>query len=269
MRCEPELGRLLQLGGRQQSLDGDEGRRKQSVWTIERKLAEDSARPITFYGRAGTCWQLYVKGLTIMVNSVFNSNRLEEQRVKIEARCIENGWSLEHVYIDAGVSGSTPLGRRPEGARLLAMVQPGDVVIAARMDRCFRSALDALQTIQGFKRRRIALWLLDLGDVSRNGVSELIVTVLAAVAEFERRLCSERIKDAKANLRRQGKHQGGGRPFGWQFGKANGTGRARELIPDPEEQAAIAAIVAMRADGRSLCTFATRCARAGTGSATS
>jgi hypothetical protein len=27
--------------------------------------------------------------------------------VKIEARCVENGWQLEHVYIDAGVSGSS------------------------------------------------------------------------------------------------------------------------------------------------------------------
>jgi len=127
------------------------------------------------------------------------------------------------------------------------------VVIAAKMDRMFRSALDALQTIADFKRRKIGLWLLDLGnDCSGNGISELIMTVLAAVAQFERGLISERIKDAKRNLRRAGKHQGGGRPFGWRFGEANGHGRARELIPDPEEQAAIADIVMMRNEGRSL-----------------
>ena len=178
---------------------------------------------------------------------------LDEQQRKIEARCIENGWSLEHVYVDAGISGSTPLARRPEGARLLRAVQAGDVVIAAKMDRMFRSALDALQTIADFKRRKIGLWLLDLGnDCSGNGISELIMTVLAAVAQFERGLISERIKDAKRNLRRQGRHQGGVRPFGWRFGTANGTGRARELIPDPEEQAALADIIAMRAQGRSL-----------------
>jgi hypothetical protein len=54
-------------------------------------------------------------------------------------------------------------------------------------------------------------------------------------------------------LRRQGRHQGGGRPFGWRFGAANDHGgKARELIPDPEGQAAIAEIIAMRADGKSL-----------------
>jgi DNA invertase Pin-like site-specific DNA recombinase len=178
---------------------------------------------------------------------------LDEQQRKIEARCAENGWHLEHVYVDAGISGSTPLARRPEGARLLRAVQAGDVVIAAKMDRMFRSALDALQTIADFKRRKIGLWLLDLGnDCSGNGISELIMTVLAAVAQFERGLISERIKDAKRNLRRSGRHQGGGRPFGWQFGEANGHGRARELIPDPDEQMALAEIIAMRWEGKSL-----------------
>jgi len=177
---------------------------------------------------------------------------LDEQRLKIESRCRENQWDLRHTFIDAGVSGSTPLGKRAEGAKLLALLQPGDVVVAARMDRCFRSALDALQTIQSFKRRRISLWLLDLGDVSGNGVSELIVTVLAAVAQFERTLIAERIRDAKRNLRRAGKHQGGSRPFGWQFGAVNGHGRARLLIEDEREQKAIDDIRAMRAAGHSL-----------------
>jgi putative DNA-invertase from lambdoid prophage Rac len=76
---------------------------------------------------------------------------------------------------DAGDSGGTPLGKRPEGARLLATVQPGDIVVVAEMDRMFRSALDALQTIESFKRRKVSLWLLDLGnDCSGNGISELI-----------------------------------------------------------------------------------------------
>ena len=99
----------------------------------------------------------------------------------------------------------------------------------------------------------ISLWLLDLGgDVSGNGISELIMTVLAAVSQFERSLVSERVKDAKRNLRRGNKHQGGKRPFGWQFGAANGHGRARELVPDEAEQTAIADIVAMREVGRTL-----------------
>jgi DNA invertase Pin-like site-specific DNA recombinase len=178
---------------------------------------------------------------------------LDEQQRKIEGRCLENGWSLERIYVDAGISGSTPLGRRPEGAKLLAAVRPGDVVVAAKLDRMFRSAFDALRTIEDFRRRKIGLWLLDLGnDCTGNGIAQLITTILGAVAEFERSLISERIRDAKRNLRRGNKHQGGDRPFGWQLGDANGHGRARELVPDAVEQAAIADIIAMRAQGKSL-----------------
>ena len=72
--CNPEVDRLIE----QLSMEVNQDRRKQLAWTIERKLAEDVARPIIFYSRGGTCWQPYVKGLTLMVNSVFNSWRLED-----------------------------------------------------------------------------------------------------------------------------------------------------------------------------------------------
>ena len=49
---------------------------------------------------------------------------LDEQQRKIEGRCIENGWTLQRLF-NAGISGSTPLGWRPEGARLLAAVKAG------------------------------------------------------------------------------------------------------------------------------------------------
>jgi DNA invertase Pin-like site-specific DNA recombinase len=180
---------------------------------------------------------------------------LEEQQRKIEARSLENGWRLERVYIDAGISGSTPLGKRPEGAKLLAAVRPGDVVVAAKMDRCFRSAFDALETIASFERRKISLWLLDLGnDCSGNGISELIVTVLAAVAQFERSLISERIKDAKRQLRATGRHQGGDAPFGWRVVK-EGPDEGK-LVPDPEEQRALEDMARMKAEGASLRTIA-------------
>jgi hypothetical protein len=62
----------------QQSREAEVGRRKQLLWTIERMLAEDDVRPIIFYNPGGTCQQPYVKGLTIMVNSIFNGWRMED-----------------------------------------------------------------------------------------------------------------------------------------------------------------------------------------------
>ena len=53
-------------------------RRKQLLWAIERMLAEDNARPIIFYQPGGTCLRPHVKGTHLMVNSIFNSWRMED-----------------------------------------------------------------------------------------------------------------------------------------------------------------------------------------------
>src|SRR5215831_15289162 len=72
--CNGEVDRMIE----QQSTEADQGRRRQLVWAIERKLAEDVARPIIAHGRMATCWQPYVKGPTMMVDSLVNSNRRED-----------------------------------------------------------------------------------------------------------------------------------------------------------------------------------------------
>jgi peptide/nickel transport system substrate-binding protein len=72
--CNPQVDKLID----QQSSETDQEKRKQLVWEIERKLAEDGARPIFFYDRRATCWQPRVKGLTIMVNSISNGARMED-----------------------------------------------------------------------------------------------------------------------------------------------------------------------------------------------
>jgi peptide/nickel transport system substrate-binding protein len=72
--CNPELEKQFE----RQSIEADEGKRKQLVWEIEKKLAEDGARPIIFYNRFAYCWQPHVKGWTMMVNSIINNFRMED-----------------------------------------------------------------------------------------------------------------------------------------------------------------------------------------------
>jgi peptide/nickel transport system substrate-binding protein len=72
--CNRELENLFD----RQSAEADESKRKQLVWEIERKLAEDGARPIIFYNRFAYCWQPRVKDWTMMVNSIINNFRLED-----------------------------------------------------------------------------------------------------------------------------------------------------------------------------------------------
>jgi DNA invertase Pin-like site-specific DNA recombinase len=54
------------------------------------------------------------------------------------------GMKIDQMFVERGVSGSKPLAERPESSRLLAALQPNDVVITPKLDRMFRSALDAL-----------------------------------------------------------------------------------------------------------------------------
>ncbi len=72
--CNPELDKMVD----RQSMEFDQKKRKELVWAIERKLAEDAARPILWHNRTGTCWHPYVKGYTPMVNSVYNGWRMED-----------------------------------------------------------------------------------------------------------------------------------------------------------------------------------------------
>ena len=131
------------------------------------------------------------------------------------------------------------------------MLQAGDVVIAAKLDRMFRSAWDALNVIRDFQRRRISLWLLDLGgDVSGDGIAKLVLTILAAIAEFERERIGERIRDAKRHQKRAGQYLGGDRPFGWRIGKEGA------LIEHEAEQRAFAEIRDLRSAGGSYRTIA-------------
>src|SRR5229473_1980200 len=72
--CNKEIEKLFD----QQSQETDVAKRKKLVWEIDKKLQEDVARPIIFHGRLGSCWQPYVKGITIMVNSSYNGYRYED-----------------------------------------------------------------------------------------------------------------------------------------------------------------------------------------------
>jgi peptide/nickel transport system substrate-binding protein len=72
--CNPEIDKLFD----QQSMEADQDKRRKMVWDIERRLAEDVARPVLYHNRSGTCWHPYVKNYVPMVNSIYNGLRMED-----------------------------------------------------------------------------------------------------------------------------------------------------------------------------------------------
>jgi DNA invertase Pin-like site-specific DNA recombinase len=167
------------------------------------------------------------------------------------------GVSVDKVFIERGVSASVkPMATRLEGAKLLAALEPGDVVITSRLDRAFRSAKDALNVLEDLQKRRISLHMVDLGgDVTGNGISKLVFTILAAVAAAESDKISERVSEIKADERNRNRHLGGSVPFGYKAiptTTPDGKVKGADLVADPGEQRAIARIKALRAQGKSL-----------------
>ena len=101
--CNPQIDKLFD----QQSMEQDQEKRRDLVFEIDKKLQEDGARPILFHNRFATCWHPQLKGLTIMVNSLFN------------------GWRMEDVWLEKKPT-SAPAAEpsRPAAAEKPALVPP-------------------------------------------------------------------------------------------------------------------------------------------------
>lgn len=174
-----------------------------------------------------------------------NGESLDTQRRQIEAWATLKGWTVAEIYVEAGVSGSVPLAERPQGARLIERLGRGDVVITPKLDRMFRSAADALGTLEELKGQGVALHMIDLGgDVCANGISKLVFTILSAVAESERDRIRERIRDVKRHLAAKGVYNGGKRPFGWDVVDGH-------LVENSAEQVVLSRMHEMRGSGLS------------------
>ena len=72
--CNRELDKAID----RQSMERDPEKRRQQVWEIDRKLQADAVRPILYHLRQGTCWRPEVKGVKLMVNSIYNGWRMED-----------------------------------------------------------------------------------------------------------------------------------------------------------------------------------------------
>ena len=190
---------------------------------------------------------VYAYARVSTLQQVDEGESLDVQQRQLAGYAQLHGFDIGRSFIERGVSGAKPLAERPQGAALLAVLKPGDVVITAKLDRMFRSALDALDILGQLKTRGVSLHMIDLGgDTTGNGVSKLVFTILSAVAEAERDRIRERISEAKAGQRQRGEFLGGLAPYGYRRVGEKG------LEPIPEKADYIRRMVRYRDRGYSL-----------------
>jgi putative DNA-invertase from lambdoid prophage Rac len=122
-----------------------------------------------------------------------NDQSIESQRTAL-------GGNFSKEFSDEGVSGSVLAADRPGFAALLAYAREGDVVYVYAVDRLGRDALDVQATVRRLMERGVSLEVRGLGRIGK-GVGELILAVLAQVADMERQRIMERTAQGRETAR--------------------------------------------------------------------
>lgn len=129
---------------------------------------------------------------------------LAAQRAAILAEVERRGWRLVEIAEDAGVSGKDL--KRPGVQTALDALREGraDTLVVAKLDRLSRSLLDFSGLMQTAQKQSWALVALDANVDTSTPAGETLVSMLAVFSQFERRLISQRTKDALAAKRAEG-----------------------------------------------------------------
>lgn len=107
------------------------------------------------------------------------------------------------------ISGSVAASKRPQFARLLDRLEPGDVLIVTKLDRLGRNSMDVRGTVEQLAADSVRVHCLALGGVDlTSAAGKMTMSVLSAVAEFERDLLVERTQAGLSRARAEGKTLG-------------------------------------------------------------
>lgn len=119
----------------------------------------------------------------------------------IEAQRAAMPGPFDQEFSDVGVSGAMQAASRPGFADLLTKVRSGDTVYVYAVDRLGRDALDVQATVRRLIDAGVTVDVRGLGPIGR-GVGELILAVLAQVADMERQRIAERTEAGRNAARK-------------------------------------------------------------------
>lgn len=117
--------------------------------------------------------------------------RVSTSDQSVASQRVALGGTFDKEFVDEGVSGAIPAAMRPAFSELLSYVREGDSVCVYAVDRLGRDALDIQATVRRLIESGVTVDIHGLGPIGR-GVGELILAVLAQVADMERLRIAER-----------------------------------------------------------------------------
>jgi len=101
--------------------------------------------------------------------------------------------------------------QRDQLAAALDFAREGDTLVVTRLDRLARSTADLLAIVARLEVKGVALRILDFGGTevdTQSPTGRMLLTMFAAVAEFERAIMLERQKAGIAKAKAEGRYQG-------------------------------------------------------------
>jgi DNA invertase Pin-like site-specific DNA recombinase len=149
------------------------------------------------------------------------------------------------MFNDTGVPAAVPFDQRPAAQLLLAAAKPGDVVVALRIDRVYRSPIDALRVAAHLREKEVKLHFVDLGDVTSGTTGPVFLDIISGFAQLERERSRERTLALHERHRAAGRHFAGRVPFGYSLENSF-------LVPDAKQQEALRRMRALRAARKSF-----------------
>jgi DNA invertase Pin-like site-specific DNA recombinase len=171
---------------------------------------------------------------------------LEAQEAKIRAMATVQGAELFEVIVDGGESAKNL--NRPGLQRLLTLVDSGKVeaVIIAKLDRLTRSVKDLCSLLELFEKRSVALISVAESLDTASAAGRLVITIMAAVSQWEREAIGERTRDALQHKRSSGERVGNIQ-FGFRL-----SPDGKHVEPDPGEQGVLHEIRHLRQSGHTM-----------------
>ena len=166
---------------------------------------------------------------------------LENQEAKIRAYCNLKDFELLEIVEDAGISAKNL--RRPGAQRIIEMARNKmvDAIVVYKLDRMFRSTVDALETTKQFDKWNVSFHSIQETIDTKSAMGKFFFTLTAALAEMEREIIGERTKDVLQKKKANGEVYGHV-PFGFKKFK-------RRLLAHKDEQKVIQAVLGMRQEG--------------------
>lgn len=141
------------------------------------------------------------------------------QLQRLRAFCESQGWDVKTEYVEDGWSAKDL--DRPKMKQLLKDIKKGDIdiILVYRLDRLTRSVLDLYLLLKTFDQYNVAFRsATEVYDTS-TAMGRLFITLVAALAQWERENLAERVKFGIEQMIDDGKKPGGHSPYGYKFDK--------------------------------------------------